>query len=254
MPDTTFNPAANGFAFPNSWTLSDSERDELRRRLTDSVSGALGMLVAPFPGAFLLMAFGPRIASRIARGTPDSYGLCGGMAFAALDYWRQGGPQAVATMFATRPQVGTALHRYLWRRLIDSLAANAHVFLAWVAVLHLLPALPPFNGGAGSLLRSTRGEWRKLRDLIDSGQPVPLGLIGETRDPFSDHQVLAYGYEVLGPEMGRIWVYDMNCPGAGRKVDIDLRGPVLAAHEECPGGRGALRGFFCETYTPVTPP
>jgi hypothetical protein len=254
MPVAAFDPATNGFAFGNSWTLSNAEREEMRAKLSDSVTKALRILTAPFPGAFLLMRLAPRLSSAIASGAPDGYGLCGGMAFAALDYWHQGGPQAVATRFATRPAPGSPLHAYLWRRLIESLIANGHVFIASKAALHLLPEPPPFNGGPPSLLRSTRLQWQKLRDQIDAGQPVPLGLIGETRDPFKDHQVLAYGYDVTGADTGRISVYDMNCPGVAHTIEIDLRGPVLKAVEGCPGGRGELRAFFCETYVPASPP
>jgi hypothetical protein len=255
MPVTTFDPAENGFAYGNSWALSPAERDELRAKLDAAVSTALRTLTAPIPGAFWLMRFAPRLASLIAAGAPDGYGLCGGMAFAALDYWHEGGVEAVATRFPARPAPGSPEHAYLWRRLIESLVANGHVFIAWMAVLHLVPEQPPFNGGAPWLLRRSRAEWKKLRDHINAEQPVPIGLIGSTRDPFLDHQVLAYGYEESGPETGRIHVYDMNCPGTGRTIDIDLRGPVLKADEECRStARGDLRAFFCEEYRRATPP
>lgn len=253
MPATTFDPSRDGFAFANSWTLSAAQRDELRQNLAQGIERALTLIAPPFPGSFLLLRLAPRMASSVARGWPDGYGLCGGMAFAALDHWRQGGT-GLAARFTERPPVGSELHRYLWRRLIDSLALNVHTFLAWMAVLHLIPAWAPFQGGAPWLLARSREEWSRLRERLDAGQPVPLGLVGETKDPFSDHQVLAYGYESTDPEHGRIFVYDMNCPGGRRTIEIDLTGPFLRAQEDCAGGRGALRGFFCETYVPASPP
>ena len=49
-----------------------------------------------------------------------------------------------------------------------------------------------------------------------------------------------------------IYVYDMNCPGAGQTIKIDLTSDVLKAVESCPRA-DALTGFFCE-YKPSMPP
>jgi hypothetical protein len=96
--------------------------------------------------------------------------------------------------------------------------------------------------------------WRHLKRHIDAGEPWPIGLVGTTKDPFTNHQVLACGYDERGDGRGTIYIYDMNCPGAEQTIELDFRGESLLADESCPGGRGSLRGFFCEDYTPSQPP
>jgi hypothetical protein len=83
---------------------------------------------------------------------------------------------------------------------------------------------------------------------------MPIGLVGETRDPFRDHQVLAYGYDASDANRPVVHVYDMNCPGVGQSIELDLRGRTLMARESCTGARGALRGLFVESYVPASPP
>ena len=95
---------------------------------------------------------------------------------------------------------------------------------------------------------------RELRRRLDNDGPAPVGLVGETRDPFSDHQVLAYDCERSDSDQPVVHVYDMNCPGRGQTLELDLRGPALVAKESCPGARGRLRGMFCETYAQASPP
>jgi hypothetical protein len=135
-----------------------------------------------FPNAFENHVLGDLITTR---------GRCGGMAFAAYDYFlaklpipthRPGdfGPgQAV-------PPDGSELADYIFKRLIDGFVANAG---HWLNV-----ALNP----SFDVVQSTKREILDILGTIDLGQPVPLGLIA-TRDLFkigSNHQVLAYGYEL----------------------------------------------------------
>ena len=78
--------------------------------------------------------------------------------------------------------------------------------------------------------------------------------MGTTNDPFSNHQVLATGYDDDGGGRGTIYLYDMNCPGAEQTIRLDFSGESLLAEESCLGARGKLQGFFCEEYLPVRPP
>src|SRR5215472_14481727 len=78
-----FLPSRDGFAFPNSWPAAPA-------------------ITLPTP------------VRRIGIGNAAA-GLCGGMVFAALDYWHAGlRPQP------GRPAPGSALYRYLVRRQIAS--------------------------------------------------------------------------------------------------------------------------------------
>jgi hypothetical protein len=181
------------------------------------------------------------------------------MAFAALDYYRIKSPLPRGNGYYDQPTratpAGTRLRTYLWKRLLDSLELNAAKVLVWMVVLHVLPAWWPFNGGNAWLLRESKKEWNVLKEHIDAGEPWPIALIGTTKNPCNNHQVLAYGYEDADDETGCIYVYDMNCPGDERKINIDMRGNTLLAVEDCASTtRGPLQGFFCEDYKPVVPP
>ena len=256
---TDFEPARDGFAFRNSWRFDDRERQVIRSLAEDASRDALRML-APNRGSLLDRLGVDEAIGRLASSTlPDSYGLCGGMAFAALDYFksdaeipRGAGPDDIPTR--STPE-GAALRSYLWDRLIDSLEENLATFLAWMAMLHLVPSGWPFRGGRAWVLDESRSEWSALKEHLDAGEPRPLGLVGATRDPFNNHQVLACGYEEKSTS-GTIHLYDMNCPGRTSHIHVGLeRGALVSLDAEtCASrNRGRLMGFFCERYTPRSP-
>lgn len=253
MPKTAFDPQLHGFAFANSFVLTADERGKLIAGLATAIDGALGAL-GPLGLAARIFGVRDKLAQLLVSAVPERYGLCGGMAFAALDYFRAGRHAPRGTGPNDQPPVGSPLRLYLWHRLLESWAANGVTFLEWIARLHLLPVRWPFDAGPKALRDRSRDAWRMLKRSIDAGDPVPLGLVGEAPDPFLDHQVLAYGYEARTDLTGTIYVYDMNCPGAGQTIGIDLTSDILSATESCPRTGNALRGFFCESYTPGAPP
>jgi hypothetical protein len=152
-------------------------------------------------------------------------------------------------------QAGDILRTYLWKRLLDSRRLNAGKVLVWMVFLHLLPARWPFNQSSTWLLRESKKQWKSLKEHVDAGQPWPIALIGTTEDPCHNHQVLAYSYKDFGNGTGRIYVYDMNCPGTEQKIEIDMCGDTLLATEDCANPtQGLLQGLFCEDYKSVSPP
>lgn len=253
MPRTTFDPGLHAFAFANSFRLTDAERGQLQGALATAIDGALTVL-GPLGVAARIFGIRDQLAQALTRQIPESYGLCGGMAFAALDYFRAGRVTPRGNGPTDQPLAGSTLRMYLWRRLVEGWLLNGAVFLEWIARLHYLPARWPFDGGPRALRDRSRTAWRQLQTTIDTGTPVPLGLVGETTDPFLDHQVLAYGYERTSDLVGVIYVYDMNCPGGEQTIQIDLTAPRLTAIESCPRLANPLCGFFCEVYAQATPP
>lgn len=270
MPTTAFDPAKNGFAFVNYFTFDEVEVTRIRAQLTGSVGNALSTLSPAASALAGLQGANKALGDLIQANLPHAYGLCGGMAYAALDYFKAGrplprgrGPQDWPTRSTPG---GAALRDYLWKRLLDSLGAGggAATTLAWQVMLHRVPSFWPFSGGPGWLLARSRQQWAVLKGHLDQGEPWPIILVGDTHNPFNNHQVLAYGYEDNGDNTGVIHVYDMNSPGnqppgvpetVGQTLRIDLRGPALAAVESCPSAeRGPLRGFNCSAYTFNQPP
>ncbi len=246
MPRTDFRTTVDDFAFRNSWTYDTTERNAIRGILTAALS-AVGGPIGTIAGLTISIS--------------GQYGLCGGMAFAALDYYNLGWVVPRGSSQDNQPTrstpAGTILRNYMWSRLIDSLNSNGGTFLDWMANLNLVPEF--LGGGSPCLLRRSRVQWTRLKQHIDAGQPWPIGLIGTTSNPTSNHQVLAIGYEEPGDGSGTIYVYDSNSPGGERRITManiaSVVGNVLMASEEAASpARGPLRGFFCEAYSPRVPP
>jgi hypothetical protein len=253
MTKIDFRPETNGFAFVNSFEFTDPERAALLARIAPTVDLALADL-GPFGLAARLTAVRDKLGSIALSAMPQRYGLCGGIAFAAADYFRSGMPIPRGSGPNDQPPPGSPLRDYLWQRLLQSWELNGVTFLEWKARLLFLPQRWPFDAGPAALRRRSEQQWAALQVAIDGGSLVPVGLVGERADPFLDHQVLAYGYDRLGERSGTIYVYDSNCPGSEQTIAVDFGSDVLLTTESCSRLNNPLRGFFCESYGFQTPP
>jgi hypothetical protein len=67
--------------------------------------------------------------------------------------------------------------------------------------------------------------------------------------------VLAVGYLDNPDGTSTVFVYDNNCPNKAHTIKADFR-DASPFEYSCDGNLALLplRGFFCEAYTPVTPP
>ncbi len=244
----SFDPQSGGFTFPNYWTLDPTTWDQVRGRFEAAIADVYTFL-APLPdiGAVRERAYST-VGQWVQNATVPAYGLCGGMAFAALDYYLAG--LAIPDHSPESGEISPELRGYILKRMIDSLVGrNLARVLAWMFVEHRVP----FGGGERLLLRWTRAECDKLQGLIAQNGGWPIALIGESIDPCHNHQVLAYRCE-LDHDHCDVSVYDVNYPGAGRKLSLDLQGSSLELSDD--GRQDAwkpLRGFFCEEYSPEMP-
>ena len=166
-------------------------------------------------------------------------GLCGGMVFAALDYWHAGAPPP-----GQRPAGGTPLYQFIVRRLIDSWHVPAGVgkYYQWM------------NRTDVDRL-SAEQEWPRIRDSIDAGQPAALGVVTMASAwpglLGRNHQVLAYGYEQSGDAV-TLAVYDPNSgPDDRIRIAFDTT-PAAIEHNLNIGW--PVRGFFRTGYAPAAPP
>jgi hypothetical protein len=173
-----FSPRTSGFHFPNRFA----------------------------PGPVMHLGLG---SVRVPVGNA-SRGLCGGMVFAARDFFEA---RREPPSDRQAPGRGTALFRLLVRRQFASFRLPfgplRYVLWTWV-----IPRTDRF-GIRGLAWRTCREQWPGIRTDLDSGTLVPLGLI-RTRSlqPMAltrNHQVLAYGYELDGDRL-RVRVYDPNHP------------------------------------------
>ena len=228
MPTTSFAPTADGFAFTNSWP------DQ--------------------PAISIPTPFGDIGIGNAADG------LCGGMVFAALDYWYAG-----ETPPAAQPAAGTPLYQFVVRRLIDSwhIPAGVAEYYQWMN----LPDADSSVSVLGITLITERGvgwrtivqQWPQVQASIDGGAPAPLGLVTvESAQPAMlghNHQVLAYGYQQSGPAV-TVAVYDPNSgQNDGIHISFDTTDPAAATtFEHNINIAFPVRGFFVTAYSPATPP
>jgi hypothetical protein len=271
-----FVPQVNGFAFDNSWFFDDVEKSKIQEVSAAALATVYTLLapvvipaVAPVQGFVdaLGALFGippgvgevvegklavDKIKNIIDTRLMSSYGLCGGMASSALDYLLAGRPVPRRyTSPPTRPE-GNVLRDYIWTRLLDGMEAGvASSTVEWIVILKL-----GLWGGSEELLRRTRGQWSTLRAHIDANSPWPIVLIGTTNDPFSDHQVLAYGYDDWADGTSTLYVYDPNHHDQEAVWRLNFGGKTLVADEgiSANGSRGPLQGFFSAPYTPNLEP
>jgi len=182
-------------------------------------------------------------------------GLCGGMVFTVRDVFEAGQPP----LTNPQPSQGQPLFDYIVRRLFDSfnLPGGVLKYMEWMNT-------PDHDTGIGPFVR--RGlAWRTIIDEgprvqadIDSGHPSPLGLVTVASvnpgDLGQNHQVLAYGYDLVGNTM-TLRVYDPNSGADDNvRVSFDVSNPthttpiahnVNIAHP--------IRGFFRVDYVFADP-
>ena len=207
----SFRPSRHGFAFDNSWP--------------------------PMPGITVRTPLGRIGIGNAARG------LCGGMAFAALDYW-----QAGRLPPTTRPGPEAPLYGYIVHRLIQSWHIPVGVAGYYRGML---------RSDADLARRSVVTQWPRIQALLDSGQPAALGVVTvSSANPLllgHNHQVVAYS---CGQQNAHVTlrVYD---PNSGPDDDVWIRFSTAAtapsfAHNIKVGW--PVRGFFLARYTPADPP
>ena len=121
--------------------------------------------------------------------------LCGGMAYAALDYFLS---QMTIPVDQTAPPEGTALHNHIFDRQVTAHVNSGPRFVgSWV------PVFGPF---INKLAINPEQEHQKLKSILSRGTPVPFCLVGNG----FGHHVLAIGCNDTGPMA--ISVYDPNLP------------------------------------------
>ncbi len=188
-----------------------------------------------------------------------SNGLCGGMAFAARDYFEAEKPPPDED---DRAGCG-AVVRLPVERLFDSfdlpVRARPVPGADEPAALRRRVGLEPYRAGAArTCLADVRDEWPKIRADIDAGHPSALGLVkvksSDPRQLKHDHQVLAYGYDLEG-EILKLRVYDPNLPG---RDDVTLSLCIadpwhLTVMTMLPSAR-PVYAFFRVAYEAATPP
>jgi uncharacterized protein YjbI with pentapeptide repeats len=211
MPHTTFTAAANGFKFANNFTPQ--------------------------------IYFGPFDIGL--------NGLCGGMTYAALDFFFAGQPIPTETSL---PEDGSVLEQYIFDRQMTALGDTVDKWMerlinpfGWRTSEFFHWGLQPFGGG--------ELEW--LMQSIDRGRPCPIGLlspdgIGE------NHFVVATGYErptlvppFLETNELKVFIYDNNDPE--KPMMLTANAGQLRYDEDDTKKHKWITYFVARNYRPKVP-
>jgi len=140
-----------------------------------------------------------------------AWALCGGMSFASRDYFE-------AHMWAPTPSTnptgeGDPLFDYIVQRLGQSLnVGDAADFVKYADPVYPDTDDPTLGDGRNWVMAHVA--FPAIRDVIDSGNPCPIGVvIGHLPNVTGiGHQVCVYAYQLSGQNLV-LWVYDPNSPG-----------------------------------------
>lgn len=212
MPTTTFDPAIHGFRFGNRFVN----------------------VVVSLPGV-------PKMRTK---------GRCGGMAYAALDYFTllRAAPKFAPEPPARVPPDGHPLADYLLRRQLDSFHNDSALrFVTWTV---FPDENLPFAKG---VRRWTAEEIPRLKAAIDNGKPVVIGLVGARS--LADvgrrnHQAVALGYNIVAGGVD-VLIYDPNTHGVTAVLHWRRGEPLIQASNR-PGR--PWRGLFVHDYVARVPP
>ncbi len=166
-------------------------------------------------------------------------GLCGGMVFAARDFFEAG--RAVPPDEGP-PEAGSRLYRYVVRRLIAAFNLPTGVirYGCWMLL-----------SDDAVRARTWHTQWPRVRTVIDEGHPCPMGIVTvRGRNPAQmrhNHVVLAYAYSCDEGSL-TIRVYDPNI-GPADDVRIEMSRTAITSNIDV-GHR--VRGFFPLRYRPRT--
>lgn len=216
-----FTPSVNGFPFDNEWNANlpvvtiGALWNRFRSALTAGLADHLG--IGGLPEDWLPI-------------TQADAGLCGGMTYAAMDYFALGQrPPEASTeggLFVAPDSADDPLFLFIRERLLDSFdfTGRGHRWLSYTSPLYPDDdegILQTFGVWKGKAWVTYREEWPRIRQLLDEGRLAPLGLVQSAEfDIGKNHQVLAYAYEQSAQNV-KLWIYDPNVPGQAADANAD---------------------------------
>lgn len=195
-----------------------------------------------------------------------AYGLCGGMSSAVYDFLLAG--RSIPSDITT-PTQGSPLHKYLYRRQVNTFGALGD-YITKFAQWMVLP-----DDTILGIQKRTYDEFEAIHAKLDDGNAVVLGLIyvsgRDSWEIWNNHQALAYSYSEISATTIDINIYDPNYPQRDDVVIRLERVPVgttlipgvpprkrTVLGFKCSQKIGEfdknIRGFFAMPYVPIVPP
>lgn len=210
-----------------------------------------------FPNSFPNVPYGPIDVAGVPVSIGDaSNGMCGGMVFAARDFFEAG----LSRPTLTTPPSSGPLFTYLSHRLFDSFNLPNGP-LTYVTLMN--PDLPDHDTWFSGFLAPHGRAWTTIVDNwpfikadLDAGRLSPMALIlVKSHDPTQmghNHQVLAYGYDLTPNQDLTIHVYDPNAPNDNNvTVTLNIQHPANTTDMFYAGTR--VWAFFAQQYVHQDP-
>jgi hypothetical protein len=232
MAKTTFVPELHGFHFPNGFV----------NHVKIDLAGAT---IASF----------------------TTTGLCGGMSYAAMDYYEANRPAPTHDTddFGSSdvPPENTPLANYIFGRQMDAFSlGNATTFVTLTVSGDHSTWLPPnpLADHRGTPQVTKQDSIPALINELEAGRPAVLGMIGAsnlTDIGSKNHFVVAYDYQLLPATAEiEISIYDCNVPDQRPVLKTSTSSGSNEFVHETVAGEGDItdwRGFFVAEYTSKTP-
>jgi hypothetical protein len=207
-----------------------------------------------------------------------SNGMCGGMVYAAFDYYHHNispwsdehmeDPPPNSPTSPDVPDEDSELFKYISERLFDSFTGGSGNKLGAVLYQTLMNSANTKKWGQVKKSRNEvmKEQWEDtIKPSLDRGDLCPLGLIQvDTHgNPLKtglnkigdNHQVLAYGYKKSGRTI-EIYVYDPNSVNDNdRRIQFTKKSDLSNWFEpKNVGSNDPLYAFFAPAYSPKQPP
>lgn len=195
-------------------------------------------------------------------------GLCAGMSYASLDYYKL---KKTIPQQTYLPSEGMPLQSYIWNRHTTSNTANLDRYADFNYNPSGSRTKEMFTWG----VQAGSGQLGVLMTYINKGEPVPIHLVSCGDNCTGNHCVLAIGYQLgryngnpISSQSGSttvantlisdlvIFVYDPNKPGEIMKLKADYAKTTYYFYHTDPNDTyGRWRAYFVDTkYSPVNPP
>ncbi len=280
---TEFRNDIDGYDFPNHWEVDENDI-AATRRILDSLTPSIISLLTPFlsatlpllgpilPGfegiasCFLPYIIAPTLIEQVKDKAARGFNArCAGMAYSSIDYFERGwlvpsmGVNFAGTASAPN-EFGAELRTYILHRQLDSHLANGAQFVFWYVLLLLLGDI-----GKGEIRKHTLSELEKLKHILQSGKPWPIGLLSsDTSNLSKSHVVVATSFREINANQCEIGIYENNNPDSKAYLRIDVsRGDFIKEFTMSVDKQGRYQpenyhgnwaGLFCTNYIPTEPP